>query len=77
MERNLRTALQELIDQIAKSVRPDQRAGLLDAASFQQRAGEALDHLATDPTLVQINIDEAVELIKASEADSSEAAGNT
>ncbi|MGY6588387.1 MAG: DUF6036 family nucleotidyltransferase [Wenzhouxiangella sp.] len=40
------------------------RAGLLEARSFQQRAIEALDYLATDPTMVRINIDEASELIE-------------
>ena len=53
------------------------QAGLLDATSFRQRAAEAVDYLATDPAPVQINIDEAVELIKAIEPDSSQAAGNT
>ena len=49
-------------------------AGLLDAENFRQRATEALDYLATDPAMVQINIDEAVELIeKTSRAEPSDA----
>ena len=51
-------------------------AGLVDADRFRQRATEALDYLATDPALVQINIDEAVELIETSRAESSEAGGD-
>ena len=51
-------------------------AGLLDAKNFRQRATEALDYLATDPAMVQINIDEAVELIETSRVESSDAGGD-
>ncbi len=40
------------------------QAGLLKAEEFHTRATQALDYLATDPTMVRINIDEATELIK-------------
>ncbi len=39
-------------------------AGLLSAEEFRQRATEALDYPATDPTMVQINIDQAIEVIE-------------
>lgn len=42
------------------------RAGLLETEAFRQRATAALDYLATDPSLVRINIDEATELIAGS-----------
>ncbi|QKK02678.1 MAG: hypothetical protein HND55_08480 [Pseudomonadota bacterium] len=41
------------------------RAGLLGAQAFRQRATEALDYLATDPSMVRVNIDEAAGLIAA------------
>lgn len=41
------------------------RAGLLDRDAFCKRATVALNYLATDPTMVRINIDEAAELITA------------
>lgn len=40
------------------------RTGLLEAESFECRAREALDYLATDPTPVAINIAEAAEMIR-------------
>lgn len=40
------------------------QAGLLEAESFHKRATEGLDYLATDPTMVRINIDEAAKLIE-------------
>lgn len=40
------------------------RAGLLDADAFRIRAVEALDYLATDPALIGIKIDEAIETIR-------------
>lgn len=39
------------------------RAGLLDAGAFRKRAREALAYLATDPAMVEVNIDEAGDLI--------------
>lgn len=39
------------------------RAGLLRSQEFRKRAIEALAYLATDPAMVKINIDDAVELI--------------
>lgn len=40
------------------------RAGLIDAEAFRQKATEALDYLATNPAMIKIHIDEAVELIR-------------
>lgn len=40
------------------------RAGLIEATTFGQRATEALDYLATDPSPVELNIEEACELIR-------------
>ncbi len=40
------------------------KAGLIDAEAFRQRATEALDYLATNPAMIKIHIDEAVEMIR-------------
>lgn len=40
------------------------RARLLDADEFERRAREALEYLATDTRMVEINIREAVEMIR-------------
>lgn len=40
------------------------RAGLIEATAFDRRAHEALDDLATDPSPVKLNIEEASELIR-------------
>jgi hypothetical protein len=40
------------------------RCSLIEAAAFRRRALEALDYLATDPSPVEFNIEEASELIR-------------
>ncbi len=52
------------------------QAGLLDAEKFHQRATQTLDYLATDPTMVRINIDEATELIKQASSHAQAVAGS-
>lgn len=44
------------------------QAGLIESEAFERRANEALDYLATDPSPVKINIEEATELIRRARA---------
>lgn len=41
------------------------RAGLIEGEAFARRAREAIEYLATDPAMVEINPDEARALIDA------------